>query len=65
MRWEREGAEYRLSKEDMSGTEIGKDGGGGDRAQEGRLGRVVVGFVRFQSGEWVRVRKARDRCGRY
>ncbi len=65
VRWEREGSTgYRLPKEDMRGTEIGKDEERGDRTQQGRVGRVfVVVIVRFQSGEGVKVRKTGDWFG--
>ncbi len=48
----------------MRGPGIGKDEGRGDRAQQGRVGRVfIVGIVRFQSGEGVEVEKTKDWFG--
>jgi hypothetical protein len=48
----------------MRRTGIGKDRRRGDRAQQGRVGRVVVvGIVRFQNGEGVEVEKSRDWFG--
>ncbi len=53
--------EDRLSKEDMGSAGVGKDGRRGDRTQQGSMVTiVVVGIVRFQRGERVRVRETRD-----
>ena len=50
--------EDRRSKKDMSSAGVGKDGRRDDRAQQGSMVRVVVvGIVRFQRGEGVRVRE--------
>jgi hypothetical protein len=50
----------------MRSTGIGKDGGRGDRAQQGRVERgFVVGIVRFQSGEGVEVGETEDWFGGY
>ncbi len=51
--------EDRLPKEDMRSTIIGEDGGRGDRTQQGNMVTVVVGIVRFQRGEGVRVGETR------
>jgi hypothetical protein len=52
--------EDRLPQKNMGGAGVGEDGGGGDRAQQGRMMTVVVvGIVRFQRGEGVGVREAR------
>ncbi len=49
-----------LTKKDMSSSGVGKDGRGGDRTQQGNIVTgVVVGIVRFQRGEGVRVRETR------
>ncbi len=49
-----------LAKKDMGSSGGGKDGRRGDRTQQGRVVTgVVVGIVRFQRGEGVRVRKTR------
>ncbi len=53
--------EDRITKEDMSSAGVGKDGRRGDRTQQGSMATVVVvGIVRFQRGEGVRVRETRD-----
>ncbi len=53
--------EDRLTKEDMGSAGVGEDGGRGDRTQQGSMVTVViVGIVRFQRGEGVRVRETRD-----
>jgi hypothetical protein len=53
--------EDRLKKEDMCSARVGEDGERGDRTQQGSMvAVVVVGIVRFQRGEGVRVREARD-----
>ncbi len=50
----------RLSKKDMGSAGVGKDGRRGDRAQQGSMVTVVVvGIVRLQRGEGVRVRETR------
>ena len=52
-----------LTKKDMGSTGVGKDGRRGDRTQKGRMVTgVIVGVVRFQSGEGVRVRETRGWC---
>jgi hypothetical protein len=52
-----------LTKKDMGSTGVGKDGRGGDRTQKGRMVTgVIVGIVRFQRGEGVRVRETRGWC---
>jgi hypothetical protein len=57
--------EDRLSEKDMGSAGVGKDGRRDDRAQQGSMVRVVVvGIVRFQRGEGVRVRETRVRWGR-
>ncbi len=44
-------------KKDMGSSGVGKDGRRGDRTQQGNMVTgVVVGIVRFQRGEGVRVR---------
>jgi hypothetical protein len=49
-----------LTKKDMGSSGVGKDGRRGDRTQQGRMVTgVVVGIVRFQRGEGVRVRETR------
>ncbi len=54
--------EDRLTKEDMGSSGVGKDGGRGDRTQQGSMVTVViVEIVRFQRGEGVGVRETRDR----
>ena len=51
----------RVLKKDMGSAGVGKDGRRGDRAQQGSMVTVVVvGIVRFQRGEGVRVRETRD-----
>ncbi len=53
--------EDRLSKEDMGSAGVGKDGRRGDRTQQGYMMTVVVvGIVRLQRGEGIRVRETRD-----
>jgi hypothetical protein len=53
--------EDRFPKEDMRSAGIGEDGGRGDRTQQGSMVTgVVVGIVRFQRGEGVRVGETRD-----
>ncbi len=52
--------EDRLAKEYTGGSGGGEDGRRGDRTQQGRVTVVVVGIVRFQRGEGVRVRETRD-----
>jgi hypothetical protein len=53
--------EDRLTKEDMISAGVGEDGGRGDKTQQGSMVTVVVvGIVRFQRGEGVRVRETRD-----
>ncbi len=52
--------EDRLSKKDMGSAGVGKDGRRGDRTQQGSMVTVVVGIIRFQRGEGVRVREMRD-----
>ncbi len=53
--------EDRLTKEDMSSAGVGEDGRRGDRTQQGSMVTVViVGIVRFQRDEGVRVRETRD-----
>ena len=48
---------------DMGSTGVGKDGRGGDRTQKGRMVTgVIVGIVRFQRSEGVRVRETRGWC---
>jgi hypothetical protein len=48
--------EDRLAKEYMGSAGVGKDGGRGDRTQQGSMVTiVVVGIVRFQRGEGVTV----------
>ena len=55
--------EDRLTKKNMGSTGVGKDGRGGDRTQKGRMMTgVIVGIVRFQRGEGVRVRETRRWC---
>ncbi len=55
------GGEDRLTKEYMGSAGVGEDGGRGDRSQqESMITVVVVGIVRFQRGEGVRVRETRD-----
>ncbi len=50
-----------LTKEDMGSAGVGEDGGRDDRAQQGsRMTGVVIGIVRFQRGEGVGLREARD-----
>ncbi len=49
-----------LTKKDMGSSGVGKDRKGGDRTQQGNiLTGVVVGIIRFQRGEGVRVREMR------
>jgi hypothetical protein len=61
MRCAREGAEDRLTKEDMGSSGVGEDGRRGDRTQQGSIVTVVVvGIVIFQRGEGVRVRETKD-----
>jgi hypothetical protein len=56
-----ERGEGRLTKEDMGSSGVGKDGRRGDRTQQRSIVTVVVvGIVRFQRGEGVRVRETRD-----
>ncbi len=53
--------EDRLAKKDMGSDGVSKDGGRGDRTQQGSMVTVVVvGIIRFQHGEGVRVRETRD-----
>ena len=53
--------EDRLTKEDMGSAGVSEDGRRGDRTQQGSMVTVVVvGIVRFQRGEGVRVRETRD-----
>ncbi len=53
--------EDRLPKEDLGTARVGKDGRRGDRTQQGGMVTVVVvGIVRSQRGEGVRVRETRD-----
>ncbi len=48
------------TKKDMGRSGVGKDGRGGDRTQQGSIVTgVVVGIVRFQRGEGVRVIETR------
>ena len=49
----------RLAKEDMRSPGIGKDGRRGNRTEQGRMVRVVVGIVRFQRGERIGVSETR------
>ncbi len=50
--------EDRLTKEDMGSAGVGEDGRRGDRTQQGSMVTVVVvGIVRFQRGEGVRVKR--------
>jgi hypothetical protein len=57
--------EDRLAKEYMGSAGVGEDGGRGDRTQLGSMVTiVVVGIVRFQRDEGVRVRETRDWGGR-
>jgi hypothetical protein len=64
------GREYGFPKEDMRGVGVGKDGGRGDGTKEGSRGGsvlvlfVVIGIVRFQRIEGIRVGKTRGRCAR-
>ena len=54
------GGEDRLSEKDMGSAGVGKDGRRDNRAQQWSMVRVVVvGIVRFQRGEGVRVRETR------
>ncbi len=56
MRCAREGR-----KKDMGSAGVGEDGRRGDRTQQGSMMTVVVvGIVRFQRGEGVRVTETRD-----
>ncbi len=49
----------------MGSAGVGEDGGRGDRTQQGSIVTiVVVGIVRFQCGEGIRVRETRDWEGR-
>ncbi len=53
--------EDRLTKEDMCSAGVGEDGRRGGRTQQGSMVTVVVvRIVRFQRGEGVRGREARD-----
>ncbi len=53
--------EDRLTKEGMGSAGVGKDGRRGDRTQQGSMMTVVVvGIVRCQHDEGVRVRETRD-----
>ncbi len=55
------GEDNRLSKEDMGSAGVSEDGRGDDGTQQGSMVTVaVVGIVRFQRGEGVRVRETRD-----
>ncbi len=52
--------EDRLTKEDMCSAGVGEDRRRGDRTQQGSMVTVVVVIIRFQRGEGVRIREARD-----
>jgi hypothetical protein len=55
-----------LPKENMRSAGIGEDGRRDNGTQQGMVGGVVVGIVRFQRGEGVRVREPRGwRGGHY
>ncbi len=62
MRWAREGRTDSRRRTYMSSSGVGEDGRRGDRTQQGSIvvTVVVVGIVRFQRGEGVRVKETRD-----